>query len=377
MSASSFRLSLTIAATALAALSGCQKKDASRYTKDGLFIIRQETPTGYSENQIADSLGLWQKEGIKMEYVGVLTPGTSVPAALSGKIDVVGGHPNTIIKARLAGAKITAVVNGMVDNKDNPHIVYHVQKKSGITGIEGFRELAKVRKIKVAVSGRNGCSDWYFSEWLVRGGVPEDAVDWQIMPAKQQIEALSKGLVDVITTHPPFIGVADADPNFHRVLSSFDILGDPAAGASVRGFTDKFIKKYPDQVAAFVRVYVKAHKWSNAHQDSARILFSKIFKQPSENVSVFQFNAREWINDSDINPWIERQIAHKDIRPGIKVKASDIYTNGYNSYWEKAGKPNTVFPLPDSKSAQTPGKTTSLVERAIGQKTSPLRTAGR
>lgn len=379
MSASSFRLSLTITATvlAVAALCGCQKKDASRFTKDGLFIIRQETPTGYSENQIADSLGLWKEEGIKMEYVGVLTPGTSVPAALSGKVDVVGGHPNTIIKARLAGAKITAVVNGMVDNKANPHIVYHVRKQSDITGIEGFRELAKIRKIKVAVSGRNGCSDWYFSEWLVRGGVPEDAVDWQIMPAKQQIEALSKGLVDVITTHPPFIGVADADPSFHRVLSSFDILGDPAAGASVRGFTDKFIRKYPDQVAAFVRVYVKAHKWSNAHQDSARILFGKIFKQPPENVSVFQFNAREWINDSDINPWITRQIAHKDIKPGIKVKATDIYTNEYNSYWKKAGKPNTVFSIQEPKAAETPRKTPSLVERTFGQKAASLRTAER
>jgi len=377
MSASSFRLSLTIAATALAALCGCQKKDASRYTKDGLFIVRIPTPTGYAVYQIADSLGLWKEEGLKAEYTGVLTPGTEVPAALSGKIDLVGGHPNGIIKARLAGAKITAVVVGMVDDSTNPHIVYHVRKASGITGIEGFLELAKHRKIKVAVSSRNTCSDWYFDEWLARGGVQEKDLDWQIMPAKQQLEALSKGLVDVVTTHPPFIAAADADTNFHRVLSSFDILKDPAAGAALGGFTDKFLKRYPKQVAAYIRVVRKAHKWSNAHPDSARILFGKIFHLPPERVSVFQFSKRDWINDSDINPWIERQIAHKDIKPGTKIKASDIYTNEFNNYWKDAGKPNTVFSIQEPKTAVVPRKVPGLVERILGIEATALRTAGR
>jgi len=334
---------LLLPLVALASADCTRPKEAWRHTKDGLFVIRIATPSGYSEDQIADSLGYWKDEKLKVEYVGVLSPGTAVPAALSGKVDVIGGHPNTLIKARLAGAKITAVVNGMVDDEKNPHIVYHVTKRSGLHTPESFLALANTRKIRVAVSARNGCSDWYFDEWLLGHGVREDQIDWQIMPAKQQLEALSKGLVDVVTTHPPFINAADADPNFHRVLSSFDILHNPAAGASVRGFTDKFIKENPEAVAGFVRAYTRAHEWSNAHPDLARALFGKLFNLPPDQVSIFSFNPRRWIDDSDINVWLARQIAHKDIKPDTKFKASDIYTNEYNAYWIEAGRPNTTL----------------------------------
>jgi len=359
-------------------LGGCHKKDAARYTKDGLFVLHLATPTGPLETQIADAKGFWKEEGIKVDYVGILSPGTEVPAVLSGKVDAVNSlHPNATIKARLAGAKILAVANGMVDDQANPHIVYHVSKRSGIVGIEGLKALAKTRKIRIAVTSRNTCSDWYFDEWLARNGIPEEALDWQIMPAKQQLEALSKGLVDVVTTHPPFIAAADADTNFHRLTSSWEIVGDPAAGASVRAFSEKFIKQYPEQIAAFIRVYVKVHEWSNAHPDSARLIYAKAFKLPPEKVSIFAFNKREWINDSDINPWILRQIAHKDIRPGIKVKASDIYTNAQNPFWKKAGKPNTVFPYQEPKTTENVKKAPGLVERIFGREKTPLRTATR
>ncbi len=224
-------------------LAQCKSKAESRYTKDGLFILRIPTPTDCSENHgSADAIGSWREEGLQPEYVGLLAPGEVVTAALSGKIDVIGGHANGFVKARLAGAKITAVVNAMVDTKENPHVVYHVLRTSGINGIEGFRDIAKQRKIRVAVVARNGCPDWYFGEWLERGGIYDEAVDWEVMPAKQQLEALSKGFVDVVTTHEPFINVADANPKFTRVLSSWDILQDPAAGSSVRGLSDNSLK---------------------------------------------------------------------------------------------------------------------------------------
>jgi len=372
-------LTLALSSLLVLPLAGCKKtgKDASRYTKDGLFIVHMQTPTVFCENNIADALGLWKEEGLKADYIGVLTPGTDVPALLSGKIDFNNSHPNNIVKARLAGAKIIAISTGMIDDSVNPHIVYHVQKKSGITGIEGFRELAKKRKIKIAVSGRNGCADWYFDEWLIRGGVPEAALDWVVMPQKQQLEALSKGLVDAITSHPPFIKAADADPNFTRIISSFEIVHNPAAGASVRTTSEKFAKEHPEIVSAFIRVYVKAHEWSNAHPDSAKAIVARAFNQPADKVSLFTFSNRRWLNDSDVNPWLERQIAHKDIKPDAKIKAADIYTNKYNSYWKDAGKPNTFFPGQGAKTTKAPSKAPGLVERTFRQKTAPLRTASR
>jgi len=324
---------------------GCKPKNRERFTKDGLFIIRMQSSSNTSETQFADVLGLWQEEGLQPEYIGTLTPGTEIPAALSEKIDVIGGHPNSFAKAILAGAKVHITVNGLIDTKEFPHLVYHVQKKSGITGIEGFQALAKQRKIKVAVNSRNSCPDWYLSEWFQAGGIKDEDVDWVLMPNKQQIDALSQGFVDVATTHTPFIKPTDADPNFHRVLSSFDIVQTPAAGGAFRGFTDKFAKQYPEQVAAFTRVMIKAHRWSNANPEAAKRLLGRIFNQPADRVDYRNFAEREWIDDSDINVWLKRQIAHRDIKPGTRIQASDIYSNEYNPYWKASGKPSTYAPL--------------------------------
>lgn len=339
------KIPATLACLALLALSGCRKKEASRYTRDGLFVVRMQSPGGsFSELQIADSLGFWKQEGLKPEYIGTLTPGTEIPAALSGKVDLIGGHINSFTKAWLAGAKIHGVITRMVDDSANPHLVYHVLKKSGLDDVKAFVELSRTRKIKIAVSSRNTCSDWYFDEWLQAAGVQEKDIDWVLMPAQQQLGALSKGYVDVVTTHPPFVKPADADPDFHRVLSSFDIVHNPAAGAGFHGFTDKFIKEHPKEVESFVRVIVRVHQWSNSHRDSARQIFGRINKQPLENVDYRIFAKREWINDSDLNPWIERQMYHNDIKLDAKLLASDVYTNDYNPYWKAAGKPNTYFP---------------------------------
>jgi ABC-type nitrate/sulfonate/bicarbonate transport system substrate-binding protein len=204
----------------------------------------------------------------------------------------------------------------MVDTKENPHVVYHVLRKSGIRGIEGFREIAKQRKIRVAVVARNGCPDWYFGEWLERGGIHDEAVDWEVMPAKQQLEALSKGFVDVVTTHEPFI------------------------------------KEYPNIVGAFTRAYRKAHKWTNANPDATRVLCGKLFNIRPEQVSILTYNDRDWIDDSDVNPWIVRQVIHKDIKPDAKIRARDIYSNELNSYWIAAGRPNTVFPFDLTQAVQ-------------------------
>ncbi len=62
-------------------------------------------------------------------------------------------------------------------------------------------------------------------------------------------------------------------------------------------------------------------------------------------MSILTYNDRDWIDDSDVNPWIVRQVIHKDIKPDANIKASDIYTNEFNSYWIAAGRPNTVFPF--------------------------------
>jgi len=334
-----------VACVAMLMAMACKSKGRERFTKDGLFIIRMQSSSNTSEAQFADALGFWKEEGLQPEYIGTLNSGTEIPAALSEKIDVIGGHPNTFAKAILAGAKIHITVNGMIDTKDFPHLVYHVQKKSGITGIEGFQALAKQRKIKIAVNSRNGCSDWYLSEWLQAGGIKDEDVDWILMPAKQQIDALSKGLVDVATTHTPFIKPTDADPNFHRVLSSFDIVKVPAAGGGFRGFTDKFAKEYPERVEAFTRVMIKVHQWSNANPEAAKRILGRKFNQPVERVDYRNFAEREWIDDSDINVWLKRQIEHKDIKPGTKIQASDIYSNEYNPYWKAAGRPSTYAPL--------------------------------
>lgn len=297
-----------------------------------LFTIKSQTQVGFVEYFIAEDLGYFKEEGIQLEYVGILQPGTEIPSVVSGNVDIFTGHPNTVARAILAGAKIKIVAPGMVDNPTYPHMIYFVKKGSKVQSAEDIRQLK--RKVKVAVSSINSCTDLLFYEWLTQNRLKESKAEFVIMPDKQQEQALEQGLVDVATLHPAYWKRALENKKLTQLVSTWEITKSPGAGASIRGFSETFLQKHPNEVRGFVRALIKSHKWINSHLEEAIEINARHLGLKPEDVTAFWYDENDYIQDSYINEWFKMMIKHGQLKKGV-LKPSEIYTNDYNPYYKK------------------------------------------
>jgi ABC-type nitrate/sulfonate/bicarbonate transport system substrate-binding protein len=292
---------------------------AAAHTKP--FTIRAATPVAFSEIPIAEELGFFRDEGIEIKYIGVLKPNMDLLSVISGDNDTFIGHPPSLAKAILAGARVKAVAPGMVDHPDFPHVQYLVKQGSPI------KSLKDVIGKKVAVSGRGECTDGYITWWLRKHNLSTN-VNWVVMPAEQMEQALRQGLIDMTTSHPPYAGLTVKHGGVTRIGTSYDIVQSPAGGLSIRGFSEKFIKQNPEVVKGYVRALYRARIWINNNQVEAARMTARRLKMKPEDVSIFYYDEHKTIEDAYIAVWFRQAVDNGLFKEGA-IKTTDIYTNAY------------------------------------------------
>lgn len=320
---------------AILVFAGCSKKstasaagdpDGGRRGDDGLFVVRTITQVVFNEFNVADLRGYFAEEGIKLEYVGRVEGLSNYQLLEQGVIDVTDGHPNQVAQARLAGMKVKAVVPGMVDHPDFPHVRYIAREHGPIQSLDDI-----VGK-KVAIQSYNSCYEGYLQYYLQQRGITGE-VDWVVLATGGQAEqSLTTGQIDMTTSHPPFGSLAIRAGGNKQIATSWDILHSPGSGLSVRVFTEDFINKYPDILRGFARAMYKARLWIDENMDEAVPLVSEYLGLDPEKVSV-EWDGR-WYEETPIfrkeyiDIWFDLSEAlgywkHGDIKP------EDIYTNDF------------------------------------------------
>lgn len=307
-------------------IAGCGKNEEKTSAGSGekLFKIRVVTQTGFNETQIAEDLGYFREEGIEIEYTGVLKPGITEYQLIAQGINdaFIGGHPPNVAQARLAGIKVLAVAPGMVDNEKFPHVRYLVKEDSPI------KTLNDINNKKVAITSTSACTDGYIKYYLKHNNL-DDKVQWVTLPNPgQQEQSLVQGLVDMATSHPPYAGIAVKQGGVRQIATSWDILKDPSAGLSVRGFTEDFIKKNPEVVKGFCKAMYKARVWINSHQEEAKAIIAKRLDLKAEDLSVFWYDEHKSIEQAYIETWFGIAEDLGFWKKG-EIKPTDIYVNDY------------------------------------------------
>lgn len=282
--------------------------------------------TANGEVVIGNEVGFFREEGIEIIFTGALKGGaTEMQTVAQGINDAfIGAHPFVVAQAILAGVKVKAVAPGMIDDPEFPHVRYLVKEDSPIKTLDDI-----VGKKVAQTSASSVCQDGYLKLYLQQHNLPQN-VEWVKLPNPgQQEQALKQGLVDMTTSHPPFSGITVKQPGIRQVATSYDIVKNPGAGLSVRGFSEKFIAEHPDVVRAFCRALQKSRKWINANQKEATAIVVKKLKVDNEdNVSVFRYEERGIIDPAYMELWVSMS---EDIglwQPGA-IKATDLYTNEF------------------------------------------------
>ncbi|MDR1978501.1 MAG: ABC transporter substrate-binding protein [Synergistaceae bacterium] len=319
--------SFIVAATSIVLLTAFAPRSAQgAETEPELFLIRSSAQTVFNEFHVADLLGFYKEEGLKIEFLGLVEGLNKYQMLGQGLIDVADGHPDQVAKARLAGIKVKAVAPGMVDHPKYPHVRYFAREDGPIKSLDDI-----VGK-KVAIMSYGSCNEGYLKAHLAKKGVEGEA-EWVVLATGgQQEQALTQGLIDLTTSHPPYGSLAEQAGGNRQIATSWDIFNSSAAGLSIRAFSEDFIQKHPDKLRAFSRAMYKARKWIDANMEKAVPLVSEALGLDPTKVSA-EWDGR-WYAETpgfvkeDIELWFEISESlgywnHGDLKP------EDIYTNEF------------------------------------------------
>lgn len=211
---------------------------------------------------IAEELGYFAEEGIKLEYVGTVPSPQLVASVVAGKIDVGAAHINRTIAGISAGAKIKAVVAGTETTQEIPHMVYVTLDNSPIKNAQDL-----VGK-KVGIPTIGGRNEYTPYAYLKKNGItaPKGKIEVIIMPEGNLEQALRQGDIDVAGFHknPGFL---TARGGLKILFTDYDVFGTVGGGTPFY-FSEKFIKEKPDVVRRFVKAVAKANDWADANQQS-------------------------------------------------------------------------------------------------------------
>jgi ABC-type nitrate/sulfonate/bicarbonate transport system substrate-binding protein len=310
-------------------------------TKKDLFEIRTWSRKDCSLTPwlVADKLGYFTEEGIKIVYTGETQPALQIPSILRGNNDVGSGHPNTLAVANSVGAKLVAVMQSIVEPRPSydpkfRHMWWFVNPAK-YPNVKKFSDLKKVPgKLKFSTINTNICADFLANLLADKYGILRDKIEWVNMPDVQAVQALKQGLIDVGGVHPPFYkGMQDARQL--KIADSTETGLGASAGLNFYWFTASYTRKHPGEVAGFVRAIKRGQRWANAHPEQAAKWVEEAIGVPVTGNHYYAEEAT--IVEKEIEPWLKYLENNKTIPKG-KVTTSSLVTHQFESYGNTENK---------------------------------------
>ncbi|MDR2386185.1 MAG: ABC transporter substrate-binding protein [Deltaproteobacteria bacterium] len=283
---------------------------------------------------IADKLGYFAEEGVKLVFTGEIQPPQRVPSLISGDNDVSDLHPNALAVAINGGAKLKGVVRaGLEPAADQDETFRHMWwfvNPEKYPQVKNFGHLKDIdHNLIFSVITTTSCSDFLANQILDRYGVPRDKVEWNNMPDVQAIQALKQGHTDVAGVHPPFYkGMLEA--GMLKIADTQETgLAEGVAGLGFYLFREDFIEKNPEAVKGFARAMARAQKWINQNPEQARLWTQEAIGVP---VSANHYFAEDLvIIDEHIEPWLKDLEDHGVIPKG-KLSPQDLVVHDFEKY---------------------------------------------
>ncbi|ABR32803.1 ABC transporter substrate-binding protein [Clostridium beijerinckii] len=321
----------------LEANSSAKSDDSTSTSSDDLFPIKTATRKDctLAPFLVADKKGFFKEEGLKLVFTGELSSDAVTPAILSGDNDVADTHPNALALKVYGGSKIKAVGRSIIEpgpgvDPKLRHMRFYVNKDAVAAGVKTWNDLTNYKgneKLKSA-GYTNTCEDFIPNKISDAKGVSRDKFEWITFETDlQKIEALKLGQVDIIGVHPPFFDAAQ-EAGLTQIADSSEAGLGEATGVYLYYFSDSFIEKHPDKVAAFVKAMTKAQKWANANVEETAKLTSEFIGTEVKGNHYYSETTK--IDEQTINPWIE-DLENTGAIPKGAIKVDDIITHKFEA----------------------------------------------
>ena len=223
------------------------------------LAVGGKTLIAYLSLTIAERLGLFEKEGLKVEIHDFQGGARALQSLVGGSADVVCGAYEHTILTRAKGQAIKAIA---LQNFSLGTVIGLSTEKA-----RTYRSPKDLAGLKIGVTSPGSASSIAVALLLARDGLTLDKVSIiGVGTGATAVAAMKSGQIDGISNFDPAILLLERDGVIQPIVDTrtregLDTLyGGPIAGSAFYT-TDDFIRRNPRTTQAFVNAVVKAMQW--------------------------------------------------------------------------------------------------------------------
>jgi NitT/TauT family transport system substrate-binding protein len=218
--------------------------------------------------------GLFSKQKLEIDLQPTQGGAATIPALVSGDIQVGGSNVVSLLLASSKDLPIQAIAGGTTaqasGEKDFGALL--AAKGKGISGPEDLEGKT------VAVNTLNNIAEVVVKAALEKQGVDPDSLKLSEVPFPEMEPALAKGSVDAAVSREPFVTQSVQKGDEVLGYSYVDTESDMQVGAYA--VTDEFAESDPDAVKAFQAAVKETADYVAGHEDEFRTFLSENAKMP-------------------------------------------------------------------------------------------------
>ena len=244
---------------AILAVAGPQPALAQLEKPNLTLAVGGKTLVAYLPLTIAERLGLFEKEGLKVTINDFAGGSRALQSLVGGSADIVCGSYEHTILMRAKGVNIKAVA---LHNNSLGTVIGMSKEKAA-----AYRSPKDLAGMKIGVTSPGSASSLGVALLLAKANLTLDKVAIiGVGTGASAVAAMKSGQIDAMSNFDPAILILERDGLLVPVVDSRtpkgldELYGGPMAGSSFYA-TEDFIKKNPRTIQAFVNAAVKAMHW--------------------------------------------------------------------------------------------------------------------
>jgi len=219
--------------------------------------------------------GFFRKQDLEIELQTAQGGAATVPALVSGKVQVGGSNVVSLLIAASKGLPIEAIAPGTsahgAGEKDFGALM--VRDDSPI------REVQDLAGRTVAVNTLNNIAEVVVKASLEKAGVDPAKVKLSEVDFPEMGPALARGDVDAAFVIEPFV---TADRDGTRIVDYSYVTTEPKMQVGAYAVSKKFAQESPDTVKAYRDAVAETATYLMAHEDAFRTFMSERAKTPAK-----------------------------------------------------------------------------------------------
>jgi NitT/TauT family transport system substrate-binding protein len=251
---------------------------------------------GFAGIFIANSQGLFAKEGVKVELRSFPGPADTIAPTISGDLDIALTTPDNVMSV-VAGHKVDLITIAMIDVSDGA---------DAVLAKNDIKELGGLRGKTIAVTFGQ-CNELLLLEALAQTGLRQSDVTLINMDADAAGAAFIAGRLDAAVTWEPWVTQVTSSGKGHVLFSSKqapNIIFDSVA------VTDRFATAHRKEIEAFLRGMNAGVAYFRSHPEESQTIIAKALSVTPARVAVMLKGVK--IFDLDDN----RQLFGDAAKPG-------------------------------------------------------------